>query len=70
MRCCASCEKDLGRHLCGSCDGSCDLGQGLFGKHGLSMGSSKPAPSQVLLPGQQQERRTLSSCREQQCVKL
>lgn len=43
---------------------------GLFGKRGLCRGSSKPGPSQVLLPGQQHELRTLFFCREQHCVKL
>lgn len=63
--CCASCKEDLGKHLCRSCDGSCDLGQGLLGKCGLYRGSRSPAPSQVLLPGQQQELRPLFSPGEQ-----
>lgn len=57
--CCVHCKEDMGRHLCRSCDGSCDLDQGLLGTCGLCRGSSSPAPSQVLLSGQQQELRLL-----------
>lgn len=48
-QCCAYCKEDLGKHLCRSCDDSCDLDQGLLGKCCLCRDSSRSSGSCFLL---------------------